>query len=272
MLEKLLRLTRLRARRVQETWEHLGRTDPYWAILSDESKRGGAWDPEEFYATGSAEIEALLSEVGALLPGRRRALDFGCGAGRLTFPLAKHFESVDGVDVARSMLDLARLRSEMGGTCRFHLNVEPNLRLFEEGTFDLIYSNITLQHMPPGLARSYIAEFLRILRPGGVAVFQLPVHWDSFGLWTSLLGLYRRGRVLLRRRVPTSLYRVYRSLLGRGQAIPADPVEPEMEMYGLRMSRALKVIESRGGRLLEVRIWGAVGAEGWDSYRYVVQR
>ena len=272
MLVGFPRLAQLHVRRVQGTWDQLGRTDPFWAVLSKESTRGGAWDREEFFATGVAEVEALVSEIGALLPGRRRALDFGCGVGRLTYPLAKHFESVDGVDVARSMLDVARLRSEAGGTCRFHLNLEPDLRLFEDGVFDLIYSNITLQHMPPGLARHYIVEFLRVLRPGGVAVFQLPVHWSVLGLWASLLHLYGRARESLRRKMPGWLYRAYRRVRAPGQSVPAHPSEVEMEMYGLRLSRALKAIELGGGRLLEVRIWGEVGAGGWDSYRYVVQR
>ena len=35
-------------------------------------------------------------------------------------------------------------------------------------------SFIVLQHMEPRYAKAYVAEFLRVLRPGGVALFQLP--------------------------------------------------------------------------------------------------
>ena len=48
-----------------------------------------------------------LEDLGVTV-SRGRALDFGCGAGRLTRALAARFESVVGVDVADAMLDKAR--------------------------------------------------------------------------------------------------------------------------------------------------------------------
>jgi SAM-dependent methyltransferase len=42
--------------------------------------------------------------------------------------------------------------------------------------FDFIVSNIVLKHVPPEIACSYIREFLRVLAPEGIAVFQLPSH------------------------------------------------------------------------------------------------
>lgn len=48
---------------------------------------------------------------------------------------------------------------------------------FVDGSFDLVYSNIVLQHVPDRRAiESYIAEFCRIVRPGGLVAFQLPSH------------------------------------------------------------------------------------------------
>lgn len=40
-------------------------------------------------------------------------------------------------------------------------------------------SIIVLQHMEPRYARAYIAEFLRVLRPGGVACFQVPATMST---------------------------------------------------------------------------------------------
>src|SRR5262249_5547329 len=45
-----------------------------------------------------------------------------------------------------------------------------------DAAFDLVYSNVVLQHMEPEYSARYIHEFTRILAPGGVAVFQLPSH------------------------------------------------------------------------------------------------
>jgi hypothetical protein len=48
-------------------------------------------------------------------------------------------------------------------------------------SFDFIYSDIALQHIPPDQSRAYIAEFLRVLRPGGLAVFQLTAEHREAG-------------------------------------------------------------------------------------------
>jgi SAM-dependent methyltransferase len=54
------------------------------------------------------------------------------------------------------------------------VNAKPDLSMFPGFTFDLVYSNLVLQHMPPELSRSYMTDFIRVLKPGGVGVFQLP--------------------------------------------------------------------------------------------------
>src|SRR5262249_61977542 len=107
---------------------------------------------------------------------RRRALDFGCGAGRLTQALAAYFERVDGVDIAASMLATARRYNRHPETCHYHLNTAPDLRLFESGAFTFAYSVLVLQHIEPQHSKAYLRELLRLLAPGGLLVFQLPSH------------------------------------------------------------------------------------------------
>lgn len=161
---------------VARSWEELGRRDPLWAILTLPGKSGRRWDADEFFATGREEVArlaALLDRLG--VPARRRrALDFGCGVGRLTQALVGPFEEADGVDVAASMLELANGFNRHGARCRYHLNVASDLALFPDAGFDLVYSAYVLQHVPVALAEGYVREFVRLLAPGGVAVFQLP--------------------------------------------------------------------------------------------------
>jgi SAM-dependent methyltransferase len=163
---------------LQQHWNEFGTTDPFWAILSDPSKRNGGWDPEEFFDTGRQWVAKVVEDLDArgflAQARRRRALDFGCGAGRLTQALSRHFERCDGVDIAPSMIDLANRYNRYGGRCHYHLNAAPDLGLFPDGSFDFVYSQIVLQHMEPQYAHRYIGEFLRVLAPGGVAMFQLP--------------------------------------------------------------------------------------------------
>lgn len=174
-------------RRLRRTWNALGAEDPLWAILSSPDKRGGRWDSAEFFALGEAEIaaiDAVCVELGR--PTRRAmALDFGCGVGRLTRALAGRYGKVTGVDISSVMLARAR---ELNATCpniRFVENAKPNLEFLPDRGVDLVYSSITLQHLPCALQADYIAEFLRVLTSDGVAVLQIASgysdDWRGFG-------------------------------------------------------------------------------------------
>jgi len=195
---------------VQRHWNAFGMIDPLWAIVTEPDKRHGKWKPGEFFACGEEEIERILRHVDSLaFPLRRgRALDFGCGVGRLTQALSRRFQQCDGVDIAPSMIALAQkydrpwrrfcyevarpwrtwpsgrrpwadcwpgfARLLRGQKCRYVLNDSSDLALFNDDTFDFIYSSLVLQHMRPEYSQNYIKEFLRVLAPGGLAVFQIP--------------------------------------------------------------------------------------------------
>jgi SAM-dependent methyltransferase len=160
----------------QRVWEAWAQVDPYWAILSDPGRKGGKWDLDEFFSSGVKEIGLLLGQLEErhIDVTRGRCLDFGCGAGRLSQALAGEFEHVDGVDISETMIELARASNRHGDRCTFHVNTEPDLGLFDDGTFDFAFTMIVLQHNTPDVAEGYIRELVRILAPGGVAVFDMP--------------------------------------------------------------------------------------------------
>ncbi len=156
-------------------WDRWGSTDPLWSILSAPERRFGAWDEAEFFQTGILETDSIFSELNrlqlAIAP--ERALDFGCGVGRLTAALAHHFKHVDGVDIAPSMVAEARRRFGDDSQMAFHLVEDDSLSMFPTGTFDFIYTAHVLQHMEPRYSERYVREFVRVLAPGGVAVIQM---------------------------------------------------------------------------------------------------
>lgn len=197
-------------RHLQETWDTLGAEDPLWAVLSAPGTRGNRWDPEKFFATGQAEISSLLDDLAAR--GVRmqlgRALDFGCGVGRLTQALAERFDRVDGVDIAPSMVAAARQFNRHGDRCAYHVNDSADLSLFKDGVFDLIYSRITLQHIPPVFTKRYVVEFARVLRGGGVAVVHIPAGMAPLREAVFRMAMTKRrltrGLVALGRRAPSA--------------------------------------------------------------------
>jgi SAM-dependent methyltransferase len=161
---------------VRRNWEKFGEQDPLWAVLTLPSKRNAGWSLEEFFETGRSHVDVLLDELSRLgiqfVPGH--CLDFGCGVGRITQALCSHFQICEGVDIAESMVDFARQHNRYGERCRYHLNLADDLKLFPDSSFDFIHTTAVLQHIEPRFSEKYISEFIRLLRPMGVAVFDVP--------------------------------------------------------------------------------------------------
>jgi SAM-dependent methyltransferase len=247
--------------RHKKLWDDLGSADPLWAILTDPSRRGGRWELEEFFATGRHDIGIALAVGDSLgLPKKReRALDFGCGVGRLTRALAEHFESSTGVDVSTPMIEQAReLNRDQGERCTFLVNASEDLRVFEDESFDLVYSRLVLQHMPnPGMIRSYLREFGRVLRPGGLLAVQLPT---KIGLRQRIQS-HRRVYGILRGLGLSSDYLINRLRLSPMALtpLPEDAVREELASRGLTVLRA-QVDDNAGGGMVSRTYYATKGA------------
>lgn len=220
-------------RETQRHWDELGRKDPYWAVLSEPGKEHGHWDEEAFFATGRAQVDSLRLEaerLGLAWPRGGSVLDFGCGVGRLSQALAGLHEEVVGLDIAASMLERARSRDRSQGRCHFVLNEAPHLAMFNEGRFDLVLTFIVLQHLAPDLALGYVTEFVRVLKPGGLLVFQLPERMED-----------SRLRRALKKATPRPLIRLYRRLRYGPWALDA-----EVEMNGVPSKDVLQCLQAAG--------------------------
>lgn len=175
---------------LREGWNEAARTDPLYHILTEQDKEGGGWDVEEFFERGRSDVMCLMRNLRGTEfdPKRGKALDFGCGVGRCTQALADYFESVCGVDISAQMLRLAR-RFDRSGRCVFRVNAAT--LGFDDSTFDFIYSQFVFQHMPENLQLGYMEEFVRILKPGGIASFVLAEgsSADSGRPWRAMYGL-----------------------------------------------------------------------------------
>lgn len=237
---------------VRRDWIRLGERDPLWAVHVAPDKRGGRWDVEEFFALGRDDVAAAMAWLDRLgLPTRfERVLDFGCGVGRLSQALREHADQVVGVDVAPPMLELAR-ELDHDGRCEFVLNEAPELRRFADTHFDLVYSELVLQHLPARTVESYLAEFMRVLRPGGVAVLQC----TSSPLWTVKGAIWRL--------TPGWLVRL-------GQRVVLRYPAP-MRMTAMGQER-VRVVVSRHGGVVVDELTEDDRAAHWRSTRYAIQK
>ncbi len=219
------------------------------AILARSSEKTDVpWDVEKFFESGVLEIDAMLHYAESFGPFREKkyALDFGCGVGRLTKALASHFDRVCGVDISPAMIQHARKHQGLDGRSEYLVNETGDLRQFRGGQFDFIYSSITLQHMPARFARQYIAEFLRVLSPDGLLLFQLPSR--------------RKGSLA---QVHSLAHELFDPML--------HPITPRVVMRGIPKQEVVRLLTEHGGEVLDIAADESAGP-AWESFRYLVKK
>lgn len=162
------------ARELKTVWENLGRVDPLWAVMSSPEHRHGKWDLDDFMATGRDSVGYLagLVESNGMSFGDR-VLDFGCGVGRMSNVLAEQGFQVVGVDIAASMVERARELNAYPDRLTF-VSYDGGELPFPDDSFDSAVTLIVLQHCPPAEQVAAIMQLQRVVRPGGVLVFQIP--------------------------------------------------------------------------------------------------
>ncbi len=189
----------------EQAWEDWASLDPFYAILTDPKFRHGGGDRAEFFETGQSMASGVLlqcDELG-LAQGHGRALDFGCGVGRISAPLSQTFGEVIGLDVSPSMVAEARKVHASVTNCRFEVHQGNTLGHYQDQSFDLVFCVLVLQHLSSQAAiLEYLQEFVRVLRPGGALAFQLPSSVPAplpLPHWRTRTGLKARLAPILRR-------------------------------------------------------------------------
>jgi ubiquinone/menaquinone biosynthesis C-methylase UbiE len=157
-------------------WESMARTDPLWAVCTELGPQDGSYDElERFWESGRKDVDAAIKHVEACgldIDRDGEALDFGCGPGRVSQPLAEVFARCVGVDISPTMLELARGFNANLDRLSFTLNERADLSIFADDRFAFAYSTRVLQHIPRRYALAYLGELVRILsRDRGVLVF-----------------------------------------------------------------------------------------------------
>lgn len=228
----------------------MARLDPLWAICTRDDARNGRWDLEAFFASGADEIAAVLSHPEAQPDRFKAALDFGCGAGRIVRALSTRFELCYGVDSSAEMVRLAREFNRDLENCVFEHKSYRLLAQIRSDSIDFVYSSFVLQHLASEReALDYVREFVRIVRPGGKIVFQLPEALSLrrrlqprrrlFGalskLGVSEEWLYRRARLHPISMIGVDEARVRSALAAAGAATRrVETVDPTSALAGKR--------------------------------------
>ncbi len=182
---------------VAQTWERLGKERPHWSVLA-----GPEFLPENltteqqqaFYDGGAYDLRMLLATLARV--GREPAqfdvlFEFGCGLGRVTSHLCKKFKRVVACDISSHHLALAQQALDARGIANVELRQATATDFGMSEPYDLWFNRLVLQHNSPPLIAAILDRAFAMLRPQGLAVFQVPVYLEGYRF---KLDEYRRIR------------------------------------------------------------------------------
>jgi SAM-dependent methyltransferase len=150
------------------------------AMLADvRAAWDGAKPPETDGAEQAADLAGILRRSGLPPAEAMDAFELGCGAGRVSVHLARLVRTLTGADA--SPVQLAAAQGVAAGVKNLVLRPAADLRFGMTESVDLFYSFHALQHSPPPLAARALSRAFAMLRPGGVAVFQMITYAAGYG-------------------------------------------------------------------------------------------
>jgi 2-polyprenyl-3-methyl-5-hydroxy-6-metoxy-1,4-benzoquinol methylase len=125
---------------------------------------------ELYHHEQTAIIERILRDVAG-----RRALDVGCGTGRMTRYLASRGAIVKGIDFAARAIDIAKQASPPDNPT---YSVQSIFDLEDREQYDLVLSwgSVAIASRNVVELRDALARLYRSLRPGGEILLLEPIH------------------------------------------------------------------------------------------------
>jgi ubiquinone/menaquinone biosynthesis C-methylase UbiE len=112
-------------------------------------------------------------------------LEVGPGAGRWTEFLVPKAQRFVGVDISEACISECRKRFKAASGAEFFVGSGRDLKNIPSSSIDAIWSFDVFVHVNPDECRSYICEFHRVLKDGGLAVVQHGSIGGSRGGWRS---------------------------------------------------------------------------------------
>ena len=173
-----------------KAWEKFGREEPYFGVLAEEKFTAGRIgdNREDFFASGRGTVSQIIrrfeKHFGTLARGR--ALDHGCGVGRLSLALAERFDDVVALDISPSMLAEAEANAHRFEATNVRFAFADDDLSQASGEYDFVNSYMTLQHIRVRRGVSILARLLSKVRPGGGFHVHVSIRTDrlrSRALW-----------------------------------------------------------------------------------------
>ena len=220
-------------------WEAFAAREPYFSVLTAPKFLRANVTPDrerEFYESGEQLVDWMLRTIDLRVQAEfapMSILEYGCGIGRLAFPLAKTGAAVYAVDRSPAMLDIARREAQRRGLDHITF-FTPGALFGQPRKFDLVSCYLVLQRMPPREGLALFQTLLGFLGPGGIAVVHVPHRAIAANPW-------RDATRKLRERVP-----IVNGIANRLRGKAAD--EPFVPTHLYDLGAVVRMLDDSGIR------------------------
>ncbi|SKA88684.1 Methyltransferase domain-containing protein [Prosthecobacter debontii] len=143
---------------------------------------GEEWTPNEAWKT--AIIEHILR---GYLPQGGHFLEIGPGGGRWTGELIQRADSLLGVDISASCVEVCTEKFAGTGKAKFIVGSGHDLAGVADRSLDALWSFDVFVHINQAEVERYADEFKRVFKPGAVGIIHHGTLGGSLGGWRSNL-------------------------------------------------------------------------------------
>jgi len=173
----------------KRNWEQFGKKDPYYWVTTDSKYKDARLSKDvqrDFFDNADKYLESIFKIIKRHLDSTfhpERALDFGCGVGRVTIPLARRCKYVLGLDVAESMIAEARNNKERHLLNNVAFSAQADRLLSGSEPFDFVHSIYVFQHIRTKQGLKIFIQLVDTLKENGIGIF----HFVTFQSHKSII-------------------------------------------------------------------------------------
>ncbi len=246
---------------MREDWNRRAAEDAHYYVAF--GRRGQ--DEREFLASAADVVRGLDREM-TRLSTAGRALEIGCGPGRLMHFLCRRFREVHGVDVSDEMIRLAKERlADIPNAFPRHTDGS-SLAGYEDDSFDFVYSYAVFQHIPAReVVINYLAEAVRVMKPGGILRCQingLPETAARYDTWSGVripaedvAQLARRNGCQLLALEGASTQYMWTTWRKRKRGWVPRPAETQARIRRITNGHSSEPVAPSRGRFASISVW-----------------
>ena len=164
-------------RNTDREWNKWDKDDLYYAVLASPKYRNRE-NMEEFFASGEQNFLHMkegFDHLSIPLTPEGKALDYGCGVGRVLRPFGQYFQQAVGIDVSRAMVEEAQQNINVDTTEVRLVENNDLASCLGDDTFSFIHTRLVLQHIPAKTGFQIIRQLLERLDKKGKSYIQAPM-------------------------------------------------------------------------------------------------